>query len=184
MKFSPLDLVVPWAVCLIASGLCVAGAFAAPEVPAKVVSALTGCVFLSGIAIWYVIRGKSWKVAFTCSNGLKVSISHLNRPTKYDVERLLTFTTKFWVAHYPEKVIDNCFKDKWAIFIDEKKYSLYDRWVKGYSTENSVVVTYDENTDVVARVFKHECSHQILTACGMPWDEKKQHEEMSSVGFA
>jgi hypothetical protein len=57
MRFKPLDLLAPWAVCLGSAGLCTWGTVKYwGQVPGYICLAVA-VAFLAGIPLWYKIRG-------------------------------------------------------------------------------------------------------------------------------
>lgn len=194
-RWTLLDLIIPWGLSIGAAiGCIVALVKGVPlgnsPTAGRVIAVATGLVFLGFIPLWYWIRGRNWKVSFVLENGLQIVLGKRNRPSKSDLSTWSYEVFQIWIEDYLPSEVNTSVKDKYAVFLDKEKISVWDRLVRGYSTKTQIVcgikddaADFEDGKGYVKGIFKHELSHQILDACGEPWDEEKHHQLMKEKGF-
>lgn len=187
-------------ICLASAGLCGWGAVAADGTAPKVVSAVTGLLFLGGLLTFYLMR---WafirKVQYITSHGIKVILGERNRPTQDQVEAWTVETVKAILQHenWKEEDVAATLKKLWCTFSDEHKIELrwlsggkwVTRYVRGYSQEAyfTVGATADwQDTasawDYVHKLYRHELAHPILYYQDSKYyDEKTAHDRMAEI---
>ena len=196
LVFTPLDILAPWLVCLLSAGLCTWGAVAAIDVPAKIVSAVTGLVFVLGIPVFYIVRGRRRTPNFE-TRGMGVVWGTRNKPSKELVEMWVRGLIDFWLGknvmrtHAPDSavtitqsMVDRALEGLLVIRYDADHFSFWGRMVRGYASGKTIGIGFKgEDMTYTASLFKHEVSHQILDVAGVLWDETRHHNVFLKTGL-
>lgn len=197
--FRPLDLVAPWLVCLLATGLCIYGAIVAKPISAKVVSAVTGAVFLAGIALWYWIRWDYIRHDFQTLHGLFIRCGKINRPDKQLIEFWTEELMEFWSHSELAKVymlapsdIGRVIAGVWITFSDLEKVEVnrpggIRGFVVGFARGTNIVICLPKvgpaeigkirklEEEAIHALFKHELSHVIVEKQAQISGEEEHH---------
>jgi len=180
--FSWFDIITPIGTAVLATVLCVLGIIKSDKLAPKLVSLITMMVFIAAVPLVYAVRYKSLKVDYTTTYGLGVIQGTLNKCEESVVQQWENELINFWVAFYPN--VGTALDGKKLLCLDEEKINLSvaERFVRGYSTSTVAVIGW-RDISYARSLFRHEVSHLILGAMGVPWDEKIQHDEMISYGL-
>ena len=195
--FSPLDILAPWAICLVSAALCVWGAVVAKSSAPRFVSLVTGVVFLAGIALWYLVRSNARKPDLTTKEGIGVIWGKFNKPSRQMVELWTNELRDFWMARTVSPTHEEVasftitpwtlvrsLKDLTVICHDADHFSFWGRMVSGYAYGRDVAIGFKPPDMVYTdNLFRHEVSHHILDAAGVPWDEAKHHKIFQDAGL-
>lgn len=173
--------------CLSFSALCAWSAIVS-QGPARLVSILTGAVFLLAIAALWFLRWRSNRADYVTRHGLRIRRGRINRPTKIEVEIWTTVLLKHWQEHHPIDKVLGALKDHFVVFIDARKWSLWGRLVSGASTHRMAAIGLsklpngDPDYDHVRELFLHELSHKAVSPF-LPWDEATHHDHFARTGL-
>ena len=176
MNFNIWDIVTI-IVFIGSSGLFGFGTYKAEGIAPKVISALTGLVFLVGLIVLIIIRKKAQSIDYITNEKLRVKLGKKNRPNNKIINQWEQELIVFWSRHYDINNIERAFRNSTCVFIDKKSITILGRKVCGYSLTNYAVIGFG----IVAYVkglFFHEMSHIILYHCDEGWNEKKHHQIM------
>jgi len=214
--FTWLDLLAPWAVCLGSAALCAWAALAGVQLGgdplvAKIISWIVCAVFLAGIPLWYVVRGRARKPDFVTAHGVQVVLGNKHQPTKAMVEEWTESLINHWITCQWNRSnstvtlsINNVKRvliGITAFFVDKEKLSAWGRFVRGYSQGKDIVIgmkarNFDDPDEgfeyskgfyfdmgYTKVLYRHEASHPVLGYNGEPWDEKRHHAIFKTTGL-
>ena len=194
--FTPLDLLIPWGVCLLAAIICLVVMMSGkvqgdtnPLIP-KIITGVVGAMFLAAIPLWYLVRSRLRKFHYKTKHGLYVCLGKKNQPSQLFVEQWTNevidhWTTKFRPGHPLTKdQVIAAFSGMSIFFVDQEKLSVMGRAVRGYSDHKDIVIGYKEGSlGYPHSLFKHELSHPVLGNNGVAWEEKLHHDTFASTGL-
>jgi len=180
--FSILDL-IPIGIVLIIFSLCIFASFKAKGLPPKIISIVTGLVFLSAIPLLYLMRYNSLRSDYTTTFGMSVKVGKKNVCQQSLVDTWEQEITDFWQARFPNASLLNAFEGKYLICWDEEKFNpgWSDKFFKGYFTGKHLVIGYSKDIKTVRKIYRHEMSHMFLASINYPWD--KHHGLFKSLGL-
>ena len=181
--FKWLDLIFPWGLTALTGGLAtwvtVRGGAA---VGALVSMWALFAVVIAGGAWLYTMRWRGRRCDYELGR-VHVRLGVKNRPSRDDIWRWLVSVIAFWETDgYPATghklgtlVPGHCVQGL-VVFDDRYKIELsrWDMIVHGWSKDGVAVIgihpgmTAAEDGAYVASLFRHEVSHLILSACGIP----------------
>jgi hypothetical protein len=197
--FSPLDLVAPWGICLLAVGLCIWGLVAGTpveggsKVPMRIVLSLTAAVFAAGIPLWYWFRAIKRKFHYVTKHGIYVVMGKVNKPSKLEVEEWTDEVVEFWTdlefesgaKKGPRKLskeeVENALQGLTIFFHDKEALSVLGRLVRGYSWGREIAIGYRPDKPYIRSLVRHEESHPVLGENGEGWDEAYHHQTFTAV---
>jgi hypothetical protein len=182
--FHPLDLIFPIGIGILISLLCIWGIITTTILSAKVVMTITTIIFIAGIPLWYIARGRAKKEDYTTEHGIKVILGEKNRPSKEEIELWTKDTISFWsnkgfsflgaTLMIPESKMRIVLSSLWIIFVDQEQISFAGKWVRGYVDGNTIVIT----NMYIESLVKHELSHPILEILLPPDAWGNNHHEI------
>lgn len=196
LVFSPLDILAPWAICLVSAGFCVLAAVKAPTAPGRYISLAVGAFFLVGIGLWYFVRAGRRTPKFETLTGLGVVWGQKNKPSKELVDVWVRDLTSFWLGRIvtfshagvartiTQSILEKALAGLTVICYDTDHFSFWGRMVTGYAFGRDVAVGFKGmDMNYTSSLFHHEVSHQILDAAGVPWDEAQHHKIFKDAGL-
>ena len=174
------DLIFPWGIGLLAMVLGIWGAIKGKTMPAKVISVVTGLIFIAGVPVTYGMRMAGTSYDYETMRGLRVRAGKINTCPKAEIQKLETDLVAFWAPKYPGKDVGSLLKGKYLICKDEEKLSIsqFEMFFRGYSTNTTAVIGW-KDSNYRNSLFRHEVTHLIFFGLGIPWDEAAHHKLMA-----
>lgn len=166
-----------------AAALCIWAVIVAKNVPAKIVSAITGLCFIALIPIFYWVRADKTEYVYKTEQGVGVVVGKKNKCEKPDVEKEVQWVIDFWSKHYDASKVADSLKGKRLFCIDDAEFTVYGRWVRGVSFGNSAVVGWNGKPEHTVSLIRHELSHLVLGGVGEVWNEDVHHKIFEEKGL-
>lgn len=192
--FKPLDLIAPWAICCGSAGLCFYTALRGDaELVGKIIAVVVGLVFVAGIPIWYLVRGRARKADYVTMDGVNVVLGKKHKLPKGEVETWTAAVIAHWctvewgrggsTVSLSKPQVLQAVLGVTAFFLDKEKIGVMGRWVRGYAQGKDIVIGmkpdaslgFEFDFSYSHKLYRHELSHPVLLYNGEPWDEARHH---------
>lgn len=175
--FTPIDLIFPWGICVIAVGLCLWAAIkgkAKDRTAMRIATLGTAAVFVLAIPGWYIARGILNNPDYVSSYGIEVVQGKINKCKQRDIDSWSEWVVNFWSSHYDTKKVQQSLKGKKLVCLDMEKIPTLTRYVRGVSHGRMSAIGWNGEIEYTRSLFIHEMSHHIVDQF-IPYDEQGHH---------